>query len=245
MPKNTTVDFSLVLPCYNESSHIKKSINTIINTLEDTKYKYEVILYDDKSADNTAELISNIAQTFPNIKCFYHLRNIGRGGTVRDGILKAKGDIVGFIDIDLEVSPDYIPHFVRLIQTNEADIVVADRKYPMVLFPINTFVRTILSEVYAFFIRRLLKLPIHDTEAGYKFFNKQRIMTVLSEIEDEHWFWDTEVIARGLYHGLIIKEAPVLFLRNPNKQSTVRLIPDIIAYIKAIRHFRRSVLQKE
>ena len=242
--KTQKPELSLVLPCYNEAQHIDKSIERIIQTLEDSRLTYEVILIDDKSKDDTAKHIKNIVKKNKNIRAFFHKENFGRGGTVKDGILKSRANIVGFIDIDLEVLPDYIPHILRVLKNGEADMVVGQRHYPFHFFPIDHLLRLILSNGYTFMVRNLLYLPIHDTESGYKFFIKKKIIPVLTKTQDMHWFWDTEITARALMDGLRVKEVPVLFLRNEEKTSTVKLIPDTIDYFKAIIKFKRSLMTK-
>tara|TARA_Y100000310_G_C20668531_1_gene808971 strand:+ start:1592 stop:2332 length:741 start_codon:yes stop_codon:yes gene_type:complete len=238
--KNLKPDFSLILPCYNESSHIYKSLYKIINSLNNNKFTYEIIIIDDKSKDNTVKHIKNLVKKYKNLICYFHDKNIGRGGTVAEGILKAKADIVGFIDIDLEVTPDYIPTFVRILKNNEADIVIADRYYPFYFFPLSSMLRVISSKGYIYFVKLLLNLPVRDTEAGYKFFNKEKILPILPKVKNKHWFWDTEILARSLKEKLRIKEIPVVFLRNKYKKSTVKLIPDTIGYLKAIHEYKRS-----
>jgi len=238
-------DLSLVLPCYNESSHIDKNIGKIIDVLDNSEFSYEIILIDDKSKDKTIENIKNISKKYRNIRTFFNEKNIGRGGTVMGGILKSESDIAGYIDIDLEVSCGYIPKFVRMLKNDEADVVIADRHYPSKFFTLRYLLRVILSRGYSFFIRKLLYLNVRDTEAGYKFFKKNKIIPILPKVEDTHWFWDTEIVVRSLIEGLRIKEVPVVFFRNKDKKSTVRLLPDTIAYLKAIFKFKRSLNKNE
>jgi glycosyltransferase involved in cell wall biosynthesis len=236
---------SLVLPCYNEGEHILESIEKILRTLELLKYRFEIILIDDKSTDNTVILIEKIVKKYKGIFFCLHKKNLGRGATVIDGIKKAKAKIVGFIDIDLEVSPHYIPYLVEIIKNNEADIVIGHRYYPFSLLPLSNTIRMIMSKGYAYLIRSILNLPPLDTESGYKFFNKKKILSVSPFVIDKHWFWDTEIISRGIMHKLRVKEVPVLFLRNKDKPSTVKLFSDIIKYITALYKFKQSSLKKQ
>lgn len=233
--------FSLILPCYNEGSHIFSSIKEILIVMNGLNSPYEIILIDDKSQDKTVEFIKKIAKTYPHIRTFFHDKNIGRGGTVTEGILKAQGNIVGFIDIDLEVSPIYIPHFFRIIQEKQADVAIARRYYPFGLLPVSGLLRGIMSRCYVHLVNILLNIKIEDTEAGYKFFNKKKILPVLSITNNKYWFWDTEVVVRSLRCNLKIQEVPVLFLKKSQKASTVRLIPDTIAYLKAIYQFKKEL----
>lgn len=231
-------DFTLILACYNESPHIYKNISEIITMLELSRYSYEIILIDDKSQDNTAQKIGEIVKKYKYCKAIFHKANVGRGGTVMEGIFNASSDIVGYIDIDLEVRSDYILRFVNIIKRREADLVVGQRIEQFLIFPLDIFLRIVLSKVYAYIVKLMLNLPVNDTEAGYKFFYRPKILPILDNIQSKHWFWDTEIIDQSFTKKLKIKEIPVLFIKNPAKKSTVRLIPDIISYIKSLYQYK-------
>lgn len=233
--------FSLILTCYNEEEHLRGSVRTIINTLNNFKESYELIFVDDKSRDRTAQILMELQREYPNIRVYFNKRNVGRGGAVMEGIMRAKADIVGFIDIDLEVSPEYIPSFVSAIDKNEADVVIAHRYYPFHFYPFNYPVRILFSRAYSYISKYLLRITFQDTEAGYKFFNKKKILKILPKIENKRWFWDTEIVVRSLMEGLIIKELPVLFLRRKDKTTTVRLFSDSADYFKDLLKFKKKL----
>lgn len=230
---------SLVIPCYNESEHLVDSLPRVLNVLKKLKKSFEVIIIDDLSCDNTVEIIETLIKKQKDnpIRFIKHAKNIGRGGTVTEGIMLARGGIVGFIDIDLEVSPNYIPQFVDCIDKNKADVVIGRRMYS---FSIKYFHRFIASKVYALLIQCSLSLSVHDTEAGYKFFKREKILPILKIINDKKWFWDTEIIARSHMANLKIQEIEVLFRRRQDKTSTVKFARDMIEYVKAFIHFKRT-----
>ena len=199
--KKETIDLSLILPCYNEGEHLAKSIPKIISVLENSNNSYELILIDDKSTDNTTDLIKKINKKNPKIRTYFHDKNQGRGATVVDGLRLAKGKIAGFIDVDLEVSPGYLPEIVDKLKDNNLDVIVGHRHYPFSFFPLNNLMRFLSTKIYSFIVKNILGLPIHDTESGYKFFKRRKILKVLPKIIDKHWFWDTEILARSHAEG--------------------------------------------
>lgn len=241
MKKNTT-DLSLIIPCYNEEPHLEKNCQKIIWILNNLKISYEIILIDDCSQDQTKRVIDKlISQDDKNIKAIFHKKNIGRGGTVTEGIKTAKGTVVGFLDIDLEVSEQYISSFYWKI-IEGYDVAIAVRSYE---FTPAKFVRYVASKSYSFLVRHMLNSSFNDTEAGYKFFNREKILPILLKIVDTKWFWDTEIVFRSLDTGLKITEIPVIFVRNPQKKSTVKMIPDSVEYLKSIIRFRRHRLSSQ
>lgn len=232
---------SLILACYNDQLSIFSSIKRIIDILDAVKYKYELILIDDASRDESKKEIDRVKNFYPKkiIKTIFHEKNIGRGGTVREGMLNARGEIVGFLDIDLEVSENYLPAFILAIDKG-ADVVIGSRVYK--IHP-STFHRHLGSVTYPFLVRKLLSLPFRDTEAGYKFFNRRKILPVAKQTINTGWFWDTEIVARAFFSDLKIVEIPVLFIRKPEKKSSVKFFRDsLIQFIKLVQ-FKKA--QKE
>jgi len=222
-------DVSLVLACYNESEIFINSVKRIFNTLDKTDFTYEIIFVEDKSQDNTTELIKKTIKKYPrhNLTAIFHAENLGRGQTVVDGFLKAQGRIVGYIDIDLETGEWYLPKFFSEIDKG-ADAASALRIYD---FSLWTLPRWLASKSYVWLRKMLLDLPYEDTEAGYKFFKRIKLLPLLKEVQHQGWFFDTEIMALCFKYKLKVKEIPVAFVRNKLKTSTVRLIPDSLNYL--------------
>ena len=235
----SAVDLSLVLACYNEELVIEDSVAAIIEVLDNTRYSYEIILVDDCSEDRTRDLIDSIIDRHPGKRMsrIFHEQNKGRGGAVSDGIRAARGEVAGFIDVDLEVHALYIPSCVNAVK-NGADIAVGRRVYKLDLRSLDRYV---LSTGYVRLVRRLLVVDLNDTETGYKFFKRERILPVLDEIENQRWFWDTEVMVRSYYRDYQIVEIPCLFLRRFDKTSTVHPLSDTVDYFRKLWRFRKVV----
>lgn len=231
-------DASLVLACYNESEIFQDSVKRILNTLDNTDLTYEVIFVEDKSQDNTKQLIKKVIKKYPrhNLSAIYHTTNQGRGQTVVDGFKKAKGRIVGYIDIDLETGEWYLPKFLASFN-QQADVVIAWRIYDFSLWALP---RYFASKGYVLLRRFLLGLPYQDTEGGYKFFKRTKLIPLLKKAKHKGWFFDTEIMALCHKHNLKVKEIPTAFVRNQQKTSTVRLIPDSLKYLKNLIKFSIS-----
>lgn len=231
------VDISLILACYNEGPTFGVSIDKIIDALRKTKKRWEIIFVEDKSTDETKTAIEKLIRQIKNSKVIYHRENQGRGKSVSDGLKAAKGEICGYLDVDLEVSENYIPIFIEEIK-NGADMAVGKRYYEKNL---DSLLRFIASRVYSFLVKSIINIPVSDTEAGYKFFRSGKIIPILSKVKAKHWFWDTEICARAYWMGFKISEVPVIFNRRHDKKSTLKLIPDSIDYFKNLIAFRREV----
>ena len=233
------IDFTLVIACYNEEPILDSSVGETLRVLDALRWTSEVVFVDDHSRDRTAEIIERIVAAHPDraISVIRHPQNVGRGGTVTDGIRAARGRYVGFIDIDLEVHAMYLlPCLLALEQG--ADVATALRIYR---FHWRSLDRYILSRGYRWLSSHVIPPTLQDTETGFKLFNRERILPVLEACRDRGWFWDTEVMVRAHYAGLQIREIPVLFLRRFDKQSSVRPVRDTIDYLQKLWRFRSVI----
>ena len=232
----TKPDLSLIIPCYNEGPTFEKSIAEIFSVLKRLNYRFEVIFVEDKSTDSTRQSIEKLVDRLPNVRAIYHLKNEGRGKAVSDGIKISQGKVCGFMDVDCEVSPFYIHVFVEEIKRGN-DMAIATRFYETN----NGLLRYFASKSYSYLVKKILDLPFADTEAGFKFFDRQKISPVIDKVKDRGWFWDTEICTRAYFDGLKISEVPVLFIRRSDKKSTVKIMPDSLDYFKKALKFRSKV----
>lgn len=232
-------DLSLVLACYNEAEAFNQSIKEIITVLDKTDWTYEIIFVDDQSQDHTVKLIKQAItrHSRKHLSALYHLKNQGRGRTVTDGFLKAQGRIVGFIDVDLEIPAWYIPRAVEAIEEGN-DAAIGWRIYDLNL---KGLIRWLASKSYIWLRRQILNLNLKDTESGFKFFKRAKILPILKLCRDPHWFWDTEIMARSVKAGLAIAQIPVVFIRRQDKTSTVKLVPDTLDYLAKLLRYRRQL----
>src|SRR5262249_20135165 len=118
------LDLSIVIPCFNEAPHLRGSAETVIGTLGDLRYRYEIIFVDDGSRDETLVVLEGICADWPKCRIIKHGRNRGRGAAFKTGFAEARGRIVGFIDIDLQIAPHYLAPLIREIDSNQASVAV-------------------------------------------------------------------------------------------------------------------------
>jgi len=230
---------SLVLACYNEAEHLRESFREILDVLLNLGRPFEVIFVDDKSRDATRAILHEIIAANPglDLRAILHETNQGRGATVSDGFRAARGEITGFLDVDLEVHPRYIPSLVRTLEQG-AHVASIRRIYA---FQLACLDRYVMSRGYSWLVRWLLDVPMRDTETGYKFFRREQVLPLLDEIEDPGWFWDTEFMVRAHRRGLRMVEIPGAYVRRGDKTSTVRGLRDSARYFAKLVSFRSEL----
>jgi glycosyltransferase involved in cell wall biosynthesis len=237
-----SVGLSLVLPCYRESEHIAVSVPRILRVLADLPFECEVIFVDDSSPDDTVAHLERLCAAHPawSLRLVRHHQNLGRGAAVASGIRAARGMWVGYIDVDLEVAPDYIATCCRILSEGW-DVCIGTRHYPATLTSLPRF---LASTVYRKLAWLLLGLPEIDSESGYKFFDRARVLPLLERTTSSGWFWDTEIVAESYLAGLRVAEAQCLHLRRLDKTSTVKLVRDSLRFLRELIRYRAQLAKR-
>jgi glycosyltransferase involved in cell wall biosynthesis len=231
-----TLDLSLIVPCYNESQHLRASVRAVVEVLERSPWSWEIVFVDDGSADGTRAIVRELCAADPRCRFIFHATNRGRGAAFKTGFASSEGRITGFIDIDLEVHARFIPDLVHALERHGDDVVTGRRYYS--LRQTGALHRAALSWAYRRVCDVLLSLELEDTETGFKFFRRATATHAVLSSENDGWFWDTEVMARARLANLRIREVPVLFLRRGDKSSTVRIWRDSWRSLRALHDFR-------
>jgi len=240
-----SVELSLVIPCYNDAGYLAESTSRIVRALDERGIRFELIFVDDHSADHTRVLIEELVASDSRCRAVYHDVNRGRGSSFRSGAMVARGQIVGFVDIDLEVHERFIADMVHAIRQG-ADVATGWRRIKLSLRPYD-LVRHAMSVGYASLYRQLLRLPTRDPETGFKFFRKGALHELLQHATASGWFFDSEVMAYSTLLELRLAEVPCEFIRRADKRSSVRLVRstvqqtrELVTFALALRRERRA-----
>lgn len=234
-------DFSLIVPCYCEEPFLRRNVLELVSILGLTRLNFEFVFVEDASPDGTRKVLSDLAPELERLgvshKILFHEKNRGRGAAVKSGVRAASGKIAGFIDIDLENMPSAILPMYTRIRDGELDLVVGRRVKSYSDF---NLLRRITHLGYKWLIHQVIALPVSDTETGLKLFDREKIFALLDRTRNDHWFWDTEVVLTAANAGLKVGEYPVIFLRDHQKQSTVKVFRDSYLYLRALAAYARA-----
>lgn len=202
------MDLSVVLPAYNASSKLRKTVEQIILKLNNTHLKYEIIIAEDGSKDGTYEIAEKLTKENNNIIHLHEDKKLGRGGALSNSFRKTNGKVVLYTDVDLEIPLDYLDEIITPVLSNEFDVSIAAKRHPLSETK-SPKTREIMSLTYNFLVRKLLKSKIYCHQTGMKAFNREIIDKVLPHVEDKMWFWDTEIIVISQWMGYKINQVPV------------------------------------
>ncbi len=200
---------SIVIPVGRQERTIVKDIKSIDETLSQLNCRHEIIVVADGFLDRIYEILNKQKRTNKNLKVLGYEENHGKGYAVKYGMLKAKGDIVGFIDAGMDIDPSEISIALDLMDWNNADIVIGSKLHPesKVNYPL---VRKVLSWGYRTLAHTLFGFKVRDTQVGLKLFKRQVAYDIFSRILVKSFAFDVEVLAVAYAFGYHrIYESPI------------------------------------
>ena len=117
---------SVMLPAYNEAAIIEQNLARVYQHMSsmEHEYRWEMVIVNDGSQDQTGELAERFAAGHDNVRVFHHVTNFGLGQALRFAAQHCKGDYLLMLDMDLSYSPDHIRSFLSRIRTTRAKIVL-------------------------------------------------------------------------------------------------------------------------
>lgn len=209
MPATNNINLlSLVIPAYKQEKTILNDIENLDSALSSLPYNYEIIVVVDGFIDKTFENSKKIDKD--HIKVFGYKDNEGKGHAVKYGMLRAKGDIVGFIDAGMDINATGISLLLDSMIWNDADIIVGSKLHPdskRINYPIF---RKILSWGYRALTHILFDFNIKDTQVGLKFFRGELVKKVFPKLLVKTFAFDVEILAVSSAMGYKkIYEGPV------------------------------------
>jgi glycosyltransferase involved in cell wall biosynthesis len=199
---------SVIVPVYQQEKTIKKDILSIIRTLDQIRYPYELIaVIDGKSTDNSFNIIKLIKH--PHLKVVGYAQNHGKGYAIRYGMAHTTGDYVAFIDSGMEIDPNGISILLEHMEWYNADIVVGSKFHPasQINYPFHRRIISFGAHLISLF---LLRINLHDTQAGIKIFRQSVLNKILPRLLIKTFAFDLEMLAVSKYLGFNrIYEAPI------------------------------------
>ena len=215
---------SLVVPAYNAGDVLKDSCYQISKYLQEKAIRYELVFVDDGSTDNTSSVLKELSCLDINVRFLTNETNMGKGYSVRRGVLESKGDIIFFTDADLSTP---IREMQKLFDGVDQgyDIVIASRALPdsKVLMH-QPFYREYSGKIFNLIMRSLLSLDLKDTQCGFKCFRKGVAASVFEKQTLNGFSFDVEVLYLARKKSFKIKEVPVDWVNF--KSSTVNILKD-------------------
>jgi dolichyl-phosphate beta-glucosyltransferase len=233
---------SLVVPAFNEEARLHDTMPEMWRFLESRFARFELIVVDDGSIDGTARVVESFARDHPAVTLISYQPNRGKGHAVRQGVLRARGDLVLFSDADLSTPLDEFDSLLRPIQSG-SDVAIASRAARGARRLIRQpWYRELAGRTFNLMVQCLAVPGILDTQCGFKLFPRSVAHDVCSRFEENGFGFDIEVLHIARRLGYRIAEVPVRWLhREGSKVHMRRDAPQMFIALLRIRRRHRSL----
>jgi glycosyltransferase involved in cell wall biosynthesis len=200
---------SIVIPAYNESARIEKTLERVMSCVAEQSWDAEVLVVDDGSKDDTAAIVKRWMSQHPRLHLVQNPGNRGKGYSVRNGLLQAAGEVVMFTDADLSAPMEEAERLLAAI-ANGADVAIGSRWMDRTRQTIHQpLYRQFFGRCFNWITRSVMGLPFKDTQCGFKAFKRSAAQMIFRLQTIERWGFDPEIlfIARKLKY--VVREVPV------------------------------------
>lgn len=200
---------SIIIPAYNESERLTTSIPKVLEYVRDRRLRAEIIVVNDGSTDDTAEVVRRFAADNPTVALLENSGNRGKGYSVRNGMLHAKAAVAMFTDADLS-SP--IPEADKLFAAlaDGADVAIGSRWLKRELqTERQPLYRQLYGRLFNLGLGLVLGLNYRDTQCGFKAFTRQAVQIIFTRQQIERWGFDPELLFLSNKFKLKTTEVPV------------------------------------
>jgi len=201
--------YSIVIPAYNESTRLGATLEKVLAYVHTQGLDAEVIVVNDGSRDNTADIVRAFAAKDSVLRLVENPGNRGKGYSVRNGMLNARGRIVLFSDADLSSPIAEAPKLFRALDAG-ADIAIGSRwlraETQTQRQPLH---RQIFGRIFNLLLRLTLGLHFKDTQCGFKAFRQPAVQTIFPLQKIERWGFDPEILFLARKFNFKVQEVPV------------------------------------
>ena len=219
-PRRVPLDVEIVVPVYNEATQLAERITALRTFLDDSfPFRTLITVVDNASTDDTDKVARQLAATTRGVAAM-HLPRKGRGYALRAAWSTSDAPVVAYMDVDLSTSLSALLPLVAPLVSGHRDVTIGSRLAPGA-HVVRGAKRELISRAY----NLLLKLTLHgrfsDAQCGFKALRRDAAMKLLPLVEDNEWFFDTELLVTAERLGLRIGEVPVDWVDDPDSRVQI------------------------
>ncbi len=231
-----TPQLSIVIPAYNESARIERTLQRVMECIDGRGWDAEVLVVDDGSKDATVEIVRGWMERERRIYLVQNDGNRGKGYSVRNGLLQASGDVVMFTDADLSAPMEEAERLMAAIAEG-ADVAIGSRWMDRARQTLHQpLYRRFFGRCFNWVTRTVMGLPFKDTQCGFKAFRRPAAQVIFRLQRIERWGFDPEILFIARKLGYNIREVAVTWGHDDrSRMSYLRDGMKMLEEIAAIR----------
>lgn len=216
---------SIVVPAYNEEKKINSTFSRLERFFSQKDYIVEYVFVEDGSSDATLEILKNMEKAKPGIvKILVNEKNMGKGYSIKRGMLASSGDYVLFMDVDMATPLQTFTEFEKYL--GDYDIVMGSRwcLEANIRIP-QPFIRKCMGHVFYALVKTLYLKNVTDTNCGFKCYRKNVANDIFSRQMLRGWGFDVEILYIAQKRGYRIKEVPVVWAHGRGSKVNLLKVP--------------------
>ena len=231
----------VVVPVLNEIEVLERNVMRLrTHLLREFPFTWRITIADNGSTDGTSAVADRLARDLPGVSAM-HLAERGRGRALRAAWSASDSPILAYMDVDLSSGLAGLLPLVAPLVTGHSDIAIGSRLVPGATVE-RGLKREITSRGYNLILRFAFRVPFRDAQCGFKAVRADVARRLLPAVEDQGWFFDTELLLLADRNGLRIHEVPVDWVDDPD--SSVDIVQTALDDLRGVRRmwwsFRRG-----
>lgn len=214
-----TVTLDVVIPVHNEVKELAASVRRVREHLARLPWTARVTIADNASTDGTTAIARQLAERYDDVE-LVHLDEKGRGRALKRVWAASDAEVLVYMDVDLSTDLNALLPLVAPLLSGHSDLAIGTRLRHgsrVVRGP----KREVVSRGYNLLVRGTLRTRFSDAQCGFKAIRRDVAREVLPLVEDDAWFFDTELLVLAERAGLRIHEVPVDWVDDPDSRVDV------------------------
>ena len=236
-----SASLSVIIPAYNEAARLGNTLRAVVDYLRVNSPDAEVIVVDDGSSDQTAELARQALKDSGSLRTsvISYKSNLGKGRAVRLGLLASRSDVTLFSDADLSTPITEAPKLVDPIISGQYDVTFGSRALNRELIGVHqSWRREQGGRIFNLGVRLATGMPFWDTQCGFKAFRMSVCRPLIEAATIDRFGFDVELLYLAFRAGLNLKEIPVRW--DHNEGSKITLFTDSFKMVNEVGLIRQQ-----
>jgi glycosyltransferase involved in cell wall biosynthesis len=227
----------VVVPVYNEERTLRTNLTLLLDFLcEEFPFPFGVVIADNASTDATWEIARELEQEHAELSAL-HVERKGRGLAIRTAWLSSRADVVAYMDVDLSTNMTSFLPLVAPILSGHSEVAIGTRLRHSARIT-RRFKREVLSRGYNALIHTGFRASFSDAQCGFKAIRGDVAQRLVPLVEDDGWFFDTELLLLAERNGMRIHEVPVDWIEDLD--TRVDLLPTVAGDLRGLWRVRRA-----
>jgi putative flippase GtrA len=237
LPNMTNASVDVAIPVYNEEADLERAVRRLhAYAGAELPYDVRITIVDNASVDATWSIAQRLRDELPNVEAI-RLDEKGRGRALRAAWMTSDADVVAYMDVDLSTDLRALLPLVAPLVSGHSDVAIGSR-----LLPASNVVRSarreLISRAYNLLVRTTLGTRFHDAQCGFKALRTEVAQRLLPRVQDQSWFFDTELLVLAQRAGLRIQEVPVDWVDDPD--SRVAIVQTALEDLRGVARLVRA-----